>query len=70
MMESLQYMDEVNVPSSLRLTVTKQKYKLQERRDYKALFPDLFNFIKQQVRSSLTPFFWNIQEAQPHKSIK
>lgn len=81
MMESLQYMEEMNVPSNLRLVATKLPYRLWERwravaceiqecRGCRVIFPDLVNFIERQVKILSDPLFGNIQETQPHNSVK
>ena len=72
MMEGLQQMVEMNVPSNLSLIAIKLPCKLQERwravaydllelRSYRTMHPDMVSFIERQVKFSLTPFR-NIQE--------
>lgn len=81
MMLSLQHMEEMNVPSNLRLIATKLPYKLQERwrtvacelqenRGTRVIFSDLVNFIEGQVKLLSDPIFGNILEVQPHNSRK
>lgn len=81
MMDGLHYMEEINMPSNVRLIVMKLPYKLrerwrvvacelQERRAYRAVFLNLVNFIERQVKILLDPLFGNVQETQPHDSVK
>lgn len=75
MIRSLQYMDKINVASNLKRPVMKLLFKLrekwriaacelQERRGNRATFPDLVNFIEQEVKILSNPVFGNIQETQ------
>ncbi len=80
-MEDLQHMEEMNVPSNLRLIMMKLSYKLrekwrsvawelQERRGYRAMFPDFVAFIERQVKILSDPLFGDLQGMPPDPSSK
>ncbi len=78
-MEDLQHMEEMNVPSNLRLIMMKLSYKLrekwrsvawelQERRGYRVMFPDFVAFIERQVKILSDPLFGDLQGTPPDPS--
>ncbi|XP_056099936.1 uncharacterized protein LOC130078447 [Rhinichthys klamathensis goyatoka] len=78
-MEDLQHMEELNVPSNLRLIMMKLPYKLrekwrsvawelQERRGYRAMFPDFVVFIERQIKILSDPLFGDLQGMPPDLS--
>ncbi|CAM4608863.1 unnamed protein product [Leuciscus chuanchicus] len=80
-MEDLQHMEELNVPSNLRLIMMKLPYKLrekwrsvtwelQERRGYRAMFPDFVAFIERQVKILSDPLFGDLQGTPSDSSSK
>lgn len=75
----IEYMEEMNIPSNMRHVIMKCQYKLQERwrstacmmqewRGYRAMFPDMVNFLEKQVLSHT--LFGNISDARPNTLIK
>lgn len=79
-MTEIQYMEELNIPSNMTRVIMKRPYKLrekwrstceiQERRGYRATFPDMANFLENQVKISSHPLFGNISDARPSTIIK
>ncbi|XP_076853974.1 uncharacterized protein LOC143509288 [Brachyhypopomus gauderio] len=81
-MEDLQYLEEMNVPSNLRLMMMKLPYKmrerwravacdLQERRGTRAMFADFVTFIERQVKIMSDPLFGDLQGTPSyHTSLK
>ena len=71
-MISLQYMEEMNVPSNLKHLVMKCPYKVRERwravacdtqeRRGCRVFPDFVNFLERQVKILSHPIFGNVQD--------
>lgn len=75
-MNEVQYMYELDMPANVLTIVKKLPYKLrdrwrtmaceiQERRNQRATFSDMVNFIEKQVRTVTDPVFGNIQDASP-----
>ena len=80
-MEDLQHMEEMNVPSNLRLMMMKLPYKLrekwrsvacdlQERRGYRAMFQDFVAFIERQVKILSDPLFGDLHGDPPDPSSR
>ncbi|XP_063058655.1 uncharacterized protein LOC134452219 [Engraulis encrasicolus] len=80
-MEDLQHLEEMNVPSNLRLMMTKLPYKmrekwrttaweLQEKRGSRARFSDFVIFIERQVKILSDPLFGDLQGTPPPPSFK
>lgn len=80
-MTEIQYMEELNIPSNMRLVVRKWPYKLrerwrsvacelQERRGYRAMFPDMVNFLENQVKILSHPLFGDISDVRPSPIMK
>ena len=81
LMHTLRYMDELNLPSNLRLLVAKVPYKLRERwRTHafdineknvtKATFGDLVKFLERQAKILQDPVFGNLQAASVPRTSK
>lgn len=79
-MEDLQQMEEMNVPSNLRLIVMKLPYKfrekwravacdLQEYHGNRAKFSDLVRFIEHQVKILSHPLYGDLQSGQASSSF-
>lgn len=63
-MTEIQYMEELNIPSNMRLVVMKWPYKLREK------FPDIVNFLENQVKILSHPLFGDISDVRPSPIMK
>lgn len=75
-MEEIDYMEELEMPSNLKTIIMKLPYKLREnwrtvacelmeRRKQRARFKDIVIFVERQVKMSSDPLFGDIQSTQP-----
>lgn len=80
-MEDLQHMEEMNMTSNLSIIMMQLSYKLrekwrsvawelEERRGYRAVFPDFVAFIVCHVKFLSDPLFGDLQGTPPDPSFK
>lgn len=80
-MEDVEFMEEMNNPTNMKIVVSKLPYKMKEKwrnvayeilekRGYRARFADLVTFIDRQAKRAMDPLFGDLQDSRTSASEK